>query len=224
MSGRAAAVALALLAGCAPDRAGPVVFAAASTADVVSETAPRATVSVAASSVLARQIARGALADVFVTADPVWIDWLVEEGVEVLDRRVVAQGRLVVVGLRGNTAGGPFEDRIAMGDPSHVPAGRYGRAALEAAGRWVDVAPRAVYTGDVRAALAAVETGAADRAVVYGSDVRASPHVRVLHAFPEAESGPVLFEAALLTGRGRAAFAALASAAWETSGFQPKAP
>jgi molybdate transport system substrate-binding protein len=206
------------------DHAGPVVFAAASTADVVSETAPRATVSVAASSVLARQIARGAPADVFVTADPAWIDWLVEEGVEVLDRRVVARGRLVIVSRREKGDGSPYAGRIAMGDPAHVPAGRYARAALKAAGRWDDVAPRAVFTGDVRAALAAVETGAADRAVVYASDVQASPRVRVLHAFPEVESGAVVFEAALLTAEGGGAFAALASGAWEAAGFRPAAP
>lgn len=225
MTARAAALALAVAAGCAPAPDAPTVFSAASTADVVRGLAPDVVVSVAASSVLARQIARGAPADVFLTADPAWIDGLEREGVGVLDRRVVARGALVVVGpLDGGEA--PFEGRLALADPTHVPAGRYARRALEATGRWEAVGADAVRTGDVRAALAAVEAGGADRAVVYASDAAASRRVRVLHRFAEAETGPVVFEAALLRPAGRVTFERLGAngEVWQEAGFLPPGP
>ena len=85
--------------------------------------------------------------------------------------------------------------RLALADPSHVPAGRYARRALESAGLWAGVEPRVVVVGDVRAALAAVEVGAADRAVVYASDARRSDRVAVVWRLPPAD---VRFELARL--------------------------
>lgn len=225
MTARAALALVAALAGCAEAPSEPVVFAAASTADVVRALAEGASVSVAASSVLARQVARGAPASVLVTADPAWIDWLAAEGVPVLDRREVARGSLVVVGpADAAPEADPFTGRIALADPAHVPAGQYARAALRASGRWADVEPRTVRTGDVRAALAAVEAGAADRAVVYASDARASTRVRVLLALDGA--GAIRFEAALLKSEGRSVFDALTTRpeAWAAAGFLPPAP
>ena len=236
----AAALALALaLAGCAGGDGPAVVFAAASTSNVVlsaaeAETAAGrpTTVSVAASSVLARQIARGAPADVVVSADPDWLDWLEGEGVDLVDRRVVATGRLVVIGPAGAP---PADDgasaladveRVALADPSHVPAGRYARSALERLALWESVAPHVVAVGDVRAAVAAVETGAADRAVVYASDARASARVRVLAEVPRAAQPEIAFEVALLDApRGRSAFEAIAgpdaAGRWLAAGFGP---
>ena len=230
---RAVAVVL-LLAGCADAGAGPVVFAAASTGDVVRAVAEPlgAVVSVSASSVLARQVAQGAPADVLVSADPAWVDWLAGEGVAVLDRRVVASGRLVVVGAAGAAPAASVAsalagvDRVALADPTHVPAGRYARRALERLGLWDAVEPRVVAAGDVRAALAAVETGAAARAVVYASDARVSPRVRVVAEVPTDAAGPIRTEAALLSRRGRQVFDALieADAAWRDEGFCPPTP
>ena len=229
MTGRRAwrpgALAVCLALGACGDRAGdaPVVFAAASTADVVREIADSAVVSVAATSTLARQIAAGAPADAFVAADPAWIDWLVERGVTVRARAVVATGAVVIVGPAG--AAEAFDgDRFALADPAHVPAGRYARRALEAEGRWAEVAPRVVPLGDVRAALAAVQTGAADRAVVYASDADAAPGVAVLHRFG-ATVRP-RFEVAALTARGERLARALAAdrAAWAAAGFAAADP
>ena len=223
----------ALLAGCAAPEPGPVVFAAASTGDVVRAAAPAgAVVSVAASSVLARQIARGAPAAVFVSADPEWVDWLAGQGLEALDRRVVAEGQLVVVGARGTRRAPSLEaaldgvGRVALADPAHVPAGRYARRALERAGLWGDVEARVVGAGDVRAALAAVETGAADRAVVYATDARASARVAVVAVIPPDPGDPIRTEAALLTPEGRGAFEALVEArgSWADAGFLPPTP
>ena len=241
MSRVALALALAL-AGCAGDDGPVAVFAAASTSDVVHGAAEAETaagrptiVSVAASSVLARQIARGAPADVVVSADPAWLDWLEAEGVTLADRRVVARGRLVVVGpADARAVGGVAEalagaERVALADPAHVPAGRYARSALVRLALWASVEPRVVVVGDVRAAVAAVETGAADRAVVYASDARASARVRVLARVPPAAQPEIAFEAALLDApRGRAAFDAVASPAaaerWRAAGFDPVSP
>ncbi|WP_412063275.1 molybdate ABC transporter substrate-binding protein [Rubrivirga sp. IMCC45206] len=218
---RAAAAALALaVAACAEPPAGPVVFAAASTADVIRAAVPDATISVAASSVLARQIAAGAPAAVLVSADADWVDWLAER-VPVLDRRVVASGRLVVVGRadapQAESLAQAVAGRIAIADDTHVPAGRYARRAIPPA-LW-DRLDRIV-TGDVRAALAAVESGAADRAVVYASDAAASARARVVWAFPDTVA--VRFEAALLDESARAAFDEIVAADWAGAGFSPR--
>lgn len=214
------------VAGCAERPAG-VVFAAASTTDVVhAVVGDDLTISVGATSTLARQIARGAPADVFVAADPAWVDWLAGEGVPILDRAVVATGRLVVVGPRSAARGSLADvlgaaDRIALADPSHVPAGRYARQALDAADLWDDVRARVLQTSDVRAAPAAVETGAADRAIVYASDAAASPRTTVLHVIPALLAEPQ-FEVVTLQPRGVAAAERLRQAtdAWAQASFE----
>ena len=224
------AVALVLVGGCgdAPD---VVVFAAASTTDVVeavarqveAETGRSVAVSVGASSVLARQIARGAPADVYVTADSAWVGWLAARGVAVRQRRVVAGGRLVVVGPAGSRVAdlrSALAGRVALADPAHVPAGQYARRALEARGLWDDVAPRVVAAGDVRGALAAVQTGAADRAVVYATDAAKAGGVAVVWRLPPSPA--VRFEVAQITESGSGVFAALARPdGWTAAGFEP---
>ena len=218
-----------LLAGC-HDAPASVVMAAASTTDVAraaaerveAETGRRVLVSVGATSALARQIARGAPADVFVAADPAWVDWLAER-VPVRQRQTVARGRLVVVGPPGSTAASLPEalaGRVALADPSHVPAGRYARRSLAAAGVWAEVEPRVVVVGDVRAALAAVELGAAERAVVYASDARRSRRVVTVWRLPPVD---VRFEVAQLGGgRGDALYRALTRPeGWAAAGFEP---
>ncbi len=211
-----AALALAV-AACAEPPPGPVMFAAASTAEVVRSAIPDATVSVAASSVLARQIAAGAPADMLVSADPDWIDWLAER-VPVLDRRVVARGRLVVVGPadtpHAESLAQAVVGRIAIADDTHAPAGRYARRAIPQA-LWGRL--DRIVASDVRAALVAVETGAADRAVVYASDAVASGRARVVWTFPDTVA--VRFEAALLDETARSAFDQLVGADWTGAGF-----
>ena len=220
----AALGALCALAGCADPGPGPlVVFAAASTADVVRSVLEGAVVSVGATSALARQIDSGARPDLLVAADPEWVEWLQGRGAFMVDIVEVASGQMVVVGPVGARGAG-LEDRalrVAIADPAHVPAGRYARRALEAVGLWAGLEGRAVRTGDVRAALAAVETGAADRAVVYASDARASARVEVVHAFGLEAAAPT-FVVAVLEDRGlEAARALAASPAWADAGFGP---
>ena len=184
-------------------------------------------VSPAASSTLARQIAAGAPADVFVSADGAWIDWLAEQGVDVRDRTALARGRLVVVGAAGRPPAAALREalggagRIALGDPEHVPAGVYARDALRRAGLWADVRDRVVPQADVRAALAAVETGAAEVAVVYASDARASRRVSTL--FEIADRPGVRYEAVLVRSEaGRPVLDALADGRlWAARGFEP---
>ncbi len=215
-----------VLAGCA-DAPDATVFAAASTVDVVEsvvgESSRDVRVSGAASSVLARQIAAGAPADVFVSADPAWVDWLAGRGVGIVRQSVVATGTLVVVGASGAAAGdaeSALAGRVAIADPSHVPAGRYARKALEREGMWRQVQPRAVYTADVRAALVAVQTGAADRAVVYASDLSRQSDVRVLYRFDPMPE--IRFVVAQLTPAGGPAYDALAAPEpWRAAGFGP---
>src|SRR5262249_3489148 len=139
-----------------------------------------------ASGDLARQIREGAPADILVSADADTVDALVSDHlVAPADRRPIASNRLVVIVpkaslLRGTEPGDPKNARlVALGDPEVVPAGRYARKWLEKAGLWTDVGDHVVPTLDVRAALAAVESGRADAGIVYATDAASSSRVRV---------------------------------------------
>lgn len=160
------------------------VFAAASLAEVIQAAADSffvarsggARTNAAASSVLARQIERGARADIFVSADTSWTAWLVERGIA-RDWRILPFGnRLVAVRTPAATAEGPISTflsarRLALADPDHVPAGRYAKSLLECLGVWTEVEERVVPTLDVRAALAGVVSGSADVGIVYATDI-----------------------------------------------------
>lgn len=171
------------------------LFAAASLTDVlevlvdsfrtVEPNAPHVRLHVAGSSLLARQIEHGAGADVFVSAHPAWMDYLIDRGMIRRAEELPITNRLVVVarreGLHLRDA-----DRLALADPEHVPAGIYAREALECDGLWRHMDGRIAATVDVRAALAAVEEGAADAAVVYASDAAFTPELHVSEPFPSA--------------------------------------
>ena len=213
-------VLLALL-GALPARAessAPVVLAAASLQEALGEAAdawakqhhPRPVLSFAGSSALARQIEAGAPADLFISADEAWMDHLEQQGLLVPGtRRVVAGNRLVLVapvesGVTLRIAKGfPLaralgSGRLAMADPAGVPAGRYGRAALEALDVWAAVEPRVVRSENVRAALALVERGEAPLGIVYATDAAASHKVRVVGVFPASSHPPIRYPAARL--------------------------
>ncbi|WP_230769476.1 molybdate ABC transporter substrate-binding protein [Sphingomonas sp. Leaf4] len=171
---------------------------------------PRPVLSFAASSALARQAAAGAPADLFVSADMEWMDYLAARGVLASATRVTLLGnRLVLVAPRASTvriALRPGVDlrqalgqgRLAMADPAAVPAGRYGKAALERLGAWNDVAPLVVRAENVRAALALVERGVAPLGIVYATDAKASARVRVVAVFPAASHPPIVYPIARL--------------------------
>lgn len=195
----------------------PLVLAAASLQESMNAAADawaglghvRPVLSFAASSALARQVAAGAAADLFVSADEPWMDDVERRGLIVPGTRANLLGnRLVViqpadapripasVPLRRVLAGG----RIAMADPDAVPAGKYGKAALEKLGIWNAVSPRVVRGDSVRAALALVERGAADWGVVYMTDAQASAKVRAFRQFPAASHPPIRYPIARLKG------------------------
>ena len=230
----------ALAIGAAPEP--PVVLAAASLQESMSAAADawakaghaRPVIAFAASSTLARQIEAGAPADLFVSADEEWMDSLAAKGLIAPGTRADLVGnRLVVVELAGRHTVIPSSGArlarllgagpLAMADPDSVPAGRYGKAALETLGAWNAVAPHVVRAENVRAALALVERGAAPFGIVYLTDARASAKVRVAGLFPRSSHPPILYPLArlvrsansegegfrrfLLSPRGRAIFA-----------------
>ena len=194
---------------------GPVVLAAASLQEVLTAAADtwarqghaRPVLSFAATPALARQVQAGAPADLFVSADEEWMDALAVKGLLAPGTRAVLAGnRLVIVApagrgvqltaatLAATLAAGP----VAMADPTSVPAGKYGRVALQRLGAWNAVAPRIVRAENVRAALALVERGAAPFGIVYRTDARASRLVRVAGVFPAASHPPIRYPVARL--------------------------
>jgi len=210
-----ACAAAALLAGCREARQPPrlTVFAAASMAEVLAALGESFTtahglevsISPAASGVLRRQIERGAGCDVFIAADQVDMDKLAAQGlIRAETRRPVARNRLVLIGCGSQQ---PFDDvaaladaaagRIALGDPAYVPAGRYARRALEAAGVWAAVEARAVLADNVRVAGAYVQAGQADLALVYATDAALLEGCRVLCSIDESLSGPIIYPGAV---------------------------
>lgn len=229
-------VSLVLLAlfGALPARAqsaAPVVLAAASLQEALGDAAdawarqrhPRPILSFAGSSALARQIEAGAPADLFISADEAWMNHLDQRGLlGPGSRRVIAGNRLVLVAPSDSTVRLRISKsfplvralgagRLAMADPAGVPAGRYGRAALETLGVWAAVEPRVVRSENVRAALALVERGEAPLGIVYATDAAASRKVRVVGVFPASSHPPIRYPAARLkTAKAKDASAFLA--------------
>jgi molybdate transport system substrate-binding protein len=166
--------------------------------------------SFAASSVLAKQIEHGASAAVFLSANSAWMDYLEDRDVLANDtRHRLAGNSLVIIAPASSpppedlptakvVATLPIDSRIAMGDPDHVPAGIYAKAALEHIDAWEGVRKRVAGTATVRAALALVETGAVSLGIVYGTDAMVSRKVRTVAVFPPESHPPIVYETALL--------------------------
>ncbi len=200
-----------------PDETRPkvVIFAAASLSDAltaavhgVEGSLPDVDIRLVfgASSTLARQIESGADADLFVSADVVWMDYLATRGlIEAESRREPLSNQLVVVQPTGDR---PISDineltsvgTIAMADPASVPAGRYARSALEAVGLWEGLQGSMVPASDVRAALAYVESGAVEAGIVYASDALMTDRVQTSVAFPHTAQPEIRYAFALLSG------------------------
>jgi molybdate transport system substrate-binding protein len=224
-----------------------MVFAAASLKEALDEvarrfdadTGHRSVLVYGASSVLARQIEHGAPADLFISADREWMDYLAarklidsKSRVELLSNRLVlispSDSRIKLAVARGFRLGealGP--DRLAMADPDHVPAGKYARAALEALGAWAGVSGKLARSENVRAALALVARGETPLGIVYRTDAVAERRVRVVEEFPASSHPPIIYPAALTaSSKSRAASRLLAflrspavRAVWEKYGF-----
>ncbi|MFO0002385.1 MAG: molybdate ABC transporter substrate-binding protein [bacterium] len=170
--------------------------------------------SVDASSRLARQIDAGAPADVFVSADAEWVDWLQARGRIVAATRVeLAQNTLVAVVPADRPAvAPPIADLAALaGDAG--PAGRAARAALRSAGVWEAAAPHVISADHVRAALAWVASGEVDAGVVSATDARVEPRVRVAFPIPAGAHPPLRVTAAVVAGSPEAPRAAAFAAA-----------
>jgi molybdate transport system substrate-binding protein len=202
-------------AGSGGERAPLLVFAAASLGDVFEEAGARyaretglaTRFNFAGSNVLARQIRGGATADVFVSADEAQMRALQVEGlVEGASVGPLLRNGLVVVVREdwpGSLAGladlaQPAVQRIAIGDPDAVPAGVYARLLLERHGLWQPLRRRMVPTVNVRAALALVDAGHADAAIVYRTDVRSARSARLAFAVPEGAGPDVVYPAAVV--------------------------
>lgn len=165
----------------------------------------------ASSSTLARQIANGSPAQVYVSANQKWMDWLEDEGVAVQQRIDLLQNRLALV-APADEAGDDFTpgdtgklasllaegERLAVGDPDHVPAGIYAKQALKSLDEWDALAPRLARASDVRSALALVERGETPAGVVYQTDAEASDGVATLGLFPLATHEAIVYPAAII--------------------------
>ncbi|MFQ5718453.1 MAG: molybdate ABC transporter substrate-binding protein [Acidobacteriota bacterium] len=172
------------------------------------ETGIHVDVSAASSVLLARQIAAGAPADLFIAAGPGPVEDLVRSGhAAASGRRDVLGNRLVVIVGADATVDprSPVDlvglgKRVAIGDPETVPVGNYARAALRAAGVWNDLEPDLARAGSARAVLAWVESGAASVGVVYETDARAGSAVEVAFAFDPASYPPIVYPAVIPSG------------------------
>lgn len=198
---------------------GPVVFAAASLREALDDVAVvfeqqqgiRIVRAYAASSALARQIEAGAPADVFLSADLEWMDYLAARKlVDPATRTNLLGNRLVVIapvayGVRvepavaADYAGALGRDgRLAIGDPAHVPAGKYAKAALERLRVWPGLETRLARTENVRVALALVARGEAPLGIVYRTDAAAEPKVRVVATLPPESHPPIVYPVAMV--------------------------
>ncbi len=231
-------------------RADVTIFAAASLRDALDELAKeyerqgrgRAAISYAGSPMLARQIEKGAPADLFISADTDWMDYLTKRGLIRIETRVnLLSNRLVLIAPADSQAqltiarGFPLasllgDRRLAMADPDSVPAGKYGRAALEALGVWAEVAPKVARAENVRAALALVARAETPFGIVYRTDALAERRVRIVGEFSRTLHPEIVYPAAVVaTSRSKLASDYLrylrshaARAVWQRHGFGPR--
>ena len=193
------------------------VFAAASLKDALDAnvkgfragSSDRVVVSYAASSALAKQIVAGAPADIFISADLEWMDYLDQRKLIKRDtRRNLLRNRLVLIAPADSKVSVEIvpgfalakllgNGRLAMANPDAVPAGKYGKAALEALGVWKDVQSKVASAENVSAALVLVARGEAPFGIVYRTDAAVDPKVRVVGTFPENTHPPIVYPIAL---------------------------
>lgn len=194
-----------------------VVFAAASlktaldriAKDWEAKSGTKVTLSFAASSAIAKQIESGAPADLFISADLKWMDWAAERKlIDTASRKTLLGNTLVLIAPKDSAValdiapGFPLADalgdgRLAMGEPSSVPAGVYGKAALTHLGVWDQVEAKVAGAENVRVALAYVARGEAPLGIVYATDARSEPAVKVVGTFPADSHPPVVYPAAI---------------------------
>ena len=194
------------------------VFAAASTTNAItdignlfeSQGKGKIQASFASSSTLAKQIESGAPAEVFLSANEKWMDYLEEKKLVQPGSRLDYLGNSLVLVAPADSQlkaeikpGFPLLDwlgqgRLAVGDPDHVPAGIYAKAALTKLGVWDKIEPRLARAADVRGALALVERGEAPLGIVYATDAAIAPQLQVAGVFPEDSHPAIVYPLALV--------------------------
>jgi molybdate transport system substrate-binding protein len=207
-----------------------IVFAAASLKNALDavnaqwqkETGKSAKISYAASSALAKQMEQGAPAQMFVSADLDWMDYVEKKGLIKPETRSNLLGnRIVLIAPKDQAAPVDIkpgfdlakvidDGRLAMANVDSVPAGKYGKAALEKLGVWASVSGRVAQAENVRAALLLVSRGEAPAGIVYQTDAASDPSVTIIGAFPEDTHPPIIYPAALTTSASADAAAFLA--------------
>jgi molybdate transport system substrate-binding protein len=194
-----------------------VVFAAASLKNALDavnaqwrkETGKKAVISYASSSALAKQIEQGAPAQMFIAADLDWMDYLAAKSLIEPDTRSNLLGNRIVL-IAPKDKAQPVEikpgfdlakllgdGRLSMANVDAVPAGKYGKAALEKLGVWAGVSSRIAQAENVRAALLLVSRGEAPAGIVYQTDAAADPNVKIIGTFPEDTHPPIIYPIAL---------------------------
>ena len=229
-----------------------VVFAAASLKNALDEIAAqwrrgsgkKVVISYAASNTLIKQIEQGAPADIFVSADPDWMDYGQQKGLIKPETRSNLLGnRLVLIAPKDSSVSANIQPgfdlaallkggRLAMGNVDAVPAGKYGKAALEKLGAWDGVKDKIAQAESVRAALVLVSRGEAPLGIVYQTDAASDPTVKIVGTFPESTHPPIIYPIALtkeLTNPEAHAFlnylrSPVARPAFERQGFTVLAP
>lgn len=237
------------LPGAAPSATATevTVFAAASLKESLDEQAKqfqaasgnRVIVSYGASNTLARQIEAGAPADIFISADLDWMDYLDRRHLiapntqfDLLRNTLVliapsSRDSTLRIGPNFGLAAALGTEKLAMANPDSVPAGKYGKSALERLGVWTSVENRIARAENVRAALALVSRGEAPFGIVYMTDALADKGVKVVDAFPPDSYPPIIYPAALLAASKSTAARPLldylrttpARSVWEKYGF-----
>ncbi|MGV1014136.1 MAG: molybdate ABC transporter substrate-binding protein [Methyloceanibacter sp.] len=214
-----AAIGLCLTPALARDESkGPLIFAAASLKDALDavnaawskDSSKSAVISYAGSSVLAKQIEEGAPADVFISADLDWMDYLAERKLIKPDTRFNLLGNtLVLIAPKDSPLEAKIapdfpldaligDGKLAMANTDSVPAGKYGKAALTALGVWDSVKDKVAQAENVRAALLLVSRAEAPLGIVYATDANADPNVKVLGTFPADTHPPIVYPVAVL--------------------------
>ncbi|MBS0523797.1 MAG: molybdate ABC transporter substrate-binding protein [Proteobacteria bacterium] len=211
------AVAIAFAPVAAFAQGGLVIFAAASLKNALDDIAtswkdggkPAPRISYAASSALAKQLEQGAPADLFISADTDWMDYVEKKDLIQKDTRVDLLGnRIVLIAPRDSRTTVDVKQgfdlakalnggKLAMANVDAVPAGKYGKAALEKLGAWDGVKGSIAQAENVRAALVLVARGEAPLGIVYSTDAAAEPNVKIVGTFPAGSHPPIIYPAAL---------------------------
>lgn len=216
--GLALASAVVPLSAARAQAGGLVIFAAASLKNALDEIAtdwskstskPMPRISYAASSALAKQIEQGAPADMFISADTDWMDYAAKKDLIQADTRFNLLGnKIVLIAPKDSKVTVDVKQgfdlakvlasgKLAMGNVDSVPAGKYGKAALEKLGAWNGVKNQVAQSDNVRAALLLVSRGEAPLGIVYATDANAEPNVKIVGIFPEDSHPPIIYPAAL---------------------------